>query len=250
MGADFENQREVYPGIPKFIVILIQIFRNSIGDITVINYGVWIPEEGVDYTPHEETQRSLAIGILWIFWFFNEFLMLIIILNFLIAEVSQTYDRVKGAGNQFLYKKKCEVNQTAFTYRKELFKKDDKFAIIAFKCPKDAAAASGNDEFFGFTNTIAKDAKKMLAMMKVDLNKYTMKIHDRIKQNKKGADFTAAQIDNALKKVTKAQEVFKDSFDQMHKDLEETARRYSHTKGWTREQLKYRREKKAAEEDL
>jgi len=45
-----------------------------------------------------------------------------------------------------------------------LFKEgyNDQFSIIAFKCPKEAAAASGNDEFFGFTNTIAKDAKRML----------------------------------------------------------------------------------------
>jgi hypothetical protein len=142
---------------------------------------VWVQDPEKEYTQYENSERSVAIGILWMFWFFNEFVMMIIILNFLIAEVSQTYDKVKGAGNQFLYKKKCEVNQTAFTYRKKLFNYDDKFAVIAFKCPKEAAAASGNDEFFGFTNTIAKDAKKMLGQIKIELNKYTMKIFDRIR---------------------------------------------------------------------
>jgi len=56
-----------------------------------VDYGVWKDIEG--------TEKNMAIGIIWGFWFFNEFMMLIIILNFLIAEVSQTYDRVKGAGN-------------------------------------------------------------------------------------------------------------------------------------------------------
>jgi hypothetical protein len=54
------------------------------------------------------------------------------------------------------------VNQTAFTYRKRIFNYEDKFAVIAFKCPREATASSGNDEFFGFTNTIAKDTKKLL----------------------------------------------------------------------------------------
>jgi len=111
MGADFENLRESnYPGLSKFVIIFFQIFRNSIGDIAVINYGVWIEDPEKEYTVYENQERGVAIGILWMFWFFNEFVMMIIILNFLIAEVSQTYDKVKGAGNQFLYKKKCEVN--------------------------------------------------------------------------------------------------------------------------------------------
>lgn len=47
-------------------------------------------------------------------------MMLIIILNFLIAEVSMTYDKVKSSGMQFLYQKKSEVNKNAYVY-KELF---------------------------------------------------------------------------------------------------------------------------------
>jgi hypothetical protein len=39
--------------------------------------------------------RPIAKCVIWLSWFINLFLMLIIFLNFLIAEVSNTYERVK-----------------------------------------------------------------------------------------------------------------------------------------------------------
>jgi hypothetical protein len=46
MGADFDDYNEdgaVYIGISKFTKICVQIFRNSIGDINIVDYGVWDP---------------------------------------------------------------------------------------------------------------------------------------------------------------------------------------------------------------
>ena len=40
MEADFQS--EGYDGVPKIMRIIIQIFRNSIGDIAVNNYGGWV----------------------------------------------------------------------------------------------------------------------------------------------------------------------------------------------------------------
>ena len=64
--------------------------------------------------------------------------MLIVMLNFLIAEVGQTYDDVKSLGKQFLYFNKCQINTNTFNYRSH-FKKmfgmeQDKFEILVFRC--------------------------------------------------------------------------------------------------------------------
>ena len=67
---------------------------------------------------YPDPEQSVALIILWLFWFVNIFIMLIIILNFLIAEVSQTYDKVKGSGKMFLYQKRCEIDWIAYVYRK------------------------------------------------------------------------------------------------------------------------------------
>jgi hypothetical protein len=42
----------------------------------------------VDFESYPDAEQSVALLVLWSFWFINIFLMLIIILNFLIAEVS------------------------------------------------------------------------------------------------------------------------------------------------------------------
>ena len=43
MEADIDP--EDYAGIPKFMRIMIQTFRNSIGDIAIIQYGKWGDDE-------------------------------------------------------------------------------------------------------------------------------------------------------------------------------------------------------------
>jgi hypothetical protein len=43
MEADIDP--EDYEGIPRFMRIMIQIFRNSIGDISIIQYGKWGDDE-------------------------------------------------------------------------------------------------------------------------------------------------------------------------------------------------------------
>ena len=79
---------EDYEGIPKFMRIMIQIFRNSIGDISIVQYGKWGEESSDPIDLDYERAKPFAKFIIWTFWFFNLFFMLIIMLNFLIAEVS------------------------------------------------------------------------------------------------------------------------------------------------------------------
>jgi hypothetical protein len=91
------------------------------------------------------------------------FIMLIVIVNFLIAEVSQTYDKVKSAGKVFLYLSKSNVNKIAFGYRKMLgFEKKDRFVVLVFKSPRDMAnVAGGGDDMFGFTTAVKNELKKV-----------------------------------------------------------------------------------------
>ena len=82
MEADFPE--EGYEDIPKTTRIFIQIFRNSIGDIQSFKYGPWTikNEDGIVYA------KPIAIFIIWLFWFLNVLAMLIILINFLISQVS------------------------------------------------------------------------------------------------------------------------------------------------------------------
>lgn len=64
---------------------LIQIFRNSIGDIALPNYGMW--NDPADKANSFKTAQPYAFFIVWLFWMANLFFMLIVLLNFLIAKV-------------------------------------------------------------------------------------------------------------------------------------------------------------------
>lgn len=93
------------------------------------------------------------------------FIMLIVILNFLIAEVSQTYDKVKSKGKTFLYLSKAKVNVIAFEYRYALgYEEKDRFITLVFKSPRDLSnIAGGGDEMFGFTTAVKNELKKLFA---------------------------------------------------------------------------------------
>ena len=56
---------------------------------------------------------ALASAIVWTFWFINVFTMTIVFLNFVIAEVGNTYNDIKSSGTIFLYQKKAEMNFVA-----------------------------------------------------------------------------------------------------------------------------------------
>ena len=68
--------------------------------------------------------------VTWFFFIANIFIMQIVLLNFLIAEVSMTYERVKGLGPCLLYQKKQELNVFILKVIKYFGKKDEFKALI------------------------------------------------------------------------------------------------------------------------
>jgi uncharacterized membrane protein len=77
-----------------------------------------------------ETQSYSMIYLLWLFWFINIFLMLIILLNFLIAVISATYERVDSQKTNYTYKDKAEMNEECCTILKSLYLKGEVKMIV------------------------------------------------------------------------------------------------------------------------
>ena len=50
------------------------------------------------------------IGVIWMFWFIHQYLILIILLNFLIAIISGSYEDVMSQETQQKYMHRCELN--------------------------------------------------------------------------------------------------------------------------------------------
>lgn len=108
---------EAYPEVNKIFAALIVAFRTSIGDLGEPDYSYWVEREShfeVKDSDNENKlshlQVSVMIYIIWFIWLFNIILMVIILLNFLIAVISQTYERVVSQQVRFSYSNKAEMN--------------------------------------------------------------------------------------------------------------------------------------------
>ena len=87
LSVEFDNPDEpVYPGMNSAVIVFMGSYRTSIGDIQEPAYDKWIEGD------HGPVERGFIVAAIWIIWLMTSFINLIILLNFLIAVISQVYD--------------------------------------------------------------------------------------------------------------------------------------------------------------
>ena len=89
--------------------IVIQTYRNSIGDISTPSYNNWIENDVIT-----ETQLYYLMSLIWFFWIMNQMITLIILLNFLIAVISDSYANVNAVKDMYTYSHKAELNYECY----------------------------------------------------------------------------------------------------------------------------------------
>lgn len=98
------------------------------------------------------------IYFIWILWFLNQFFNLIILLNFLIAIVSQSYDRVISESINYQYSHKSELNEETQRFFK-VFRKPARFDIMCIVSSHEDDVNKA-DEILGLSYTIKDYVKK------------------------------------------------------------------------------------------
>lgn len=129
VGAEFSD--EDYDGFTWKKIYAIQTYRNSIGDISTPGYSKWL-------TAAEDAHASswMMIYSVWFIWLMNQYLVLIILLNFLIAVISSSYETVMG--NELIHEydakvafnRECRLILKAFNLQK-------KFDMVLLSCEKE-----------------------------------------------------------------------------------------------------------------
>jgi len=86
LGAyqSFEGAAKGYPDTSPVVVYASLVLENTVGNIFNPTYTYW------DSFEHKE----VFIYLIWIVWFYNQLIMLIILMNFLIAVITQSYENV------------------------------------------------------------------------------------------------------------------------------------------------------------
>lgn len=87
---EYDTLHNDFPIIQQWLVIFLQVLRTSIGDLQPPSYDYWVAR-------YEMSDRSFAMThviIIWILWMFQIIIIVICMLNFLIAIVSDSYNYI------------------------------------------------------------------------------------------------------------------------------------------------------------
>ena len=104
-----------YVGMKLEPAYLLYTYRNTIGDVSPPIYTYWLAQsekEGDFYV------SWLMISIIWFFWFLNQWVVLIIVMNILIAIISQCYDEFMGIKMNYLFDYQSQMNLEVLLYLK------------------------------------------------------------------------------------------------------------------------------------
>lgn len=99
----------------EFQLMVLQVFRTSIGELSMPRY------EGIKKDP-DSYFKTLNIALIWTAWFLQSFFMLVVMMNFLIAVISETYQKISAQRKIIDYRNKSELNEEAFIMMSAIMK--------------------------------------------------------------------------------------------------------------------------------
>ena len=98
--------------------------------------------------------------MIYFVWFANQFLILIVIINFLIAVISQSYENVMDTAVVIKYSQRCDLNsQVSLIYEHSHVLKDNYDCVIL----SSNTFHGGDDEWSGFCQSVKGYVKEQNA---------------------------------------------------------------------------------------
>jgi len=98
---------EGFKGIPTAIGYFFIAFENGIGNIASPSVDDW------ELTAETKFSARMVIYLVYIVWLFNQILLLVVLLNFVIALISQVYENVMDCKMVHVYTQKQQLNDEA-----------------------------------------------------------------------------------------------------------------------------------------
>jgi hypothetical protein len=88
LGVD--SLAESYSGLFLAGRYFLAVYENSIGNVNNPQFKIW--EDG--HKKDASVWAKIAVQLIWIIWFLNQWFIFMILLNFVIAVISESYDHV------------------------------------------------------------------------------------------------------------------------------------------------------------
>lgn len=115
------------------------------------------------------------MGVTWFFFIANIFIMQIVLLNFLIAEVSTTYERIKNLGPCLMFQKKQELNFFVQKILQISYDKKDPFKALVFVSPSTGEEEDEMDQ----VNCLRDELKHNMNKIRSEFNNGQQKMLDQ-----------------------------------------------------------------------
>lgn len=140
---------------------------SKLDDNTFVNYFIQVWENGIgNINPPAflaDDPSSLRVFAVYSMWFATQFVVLIVLLNFLIAVISQSYENVMDSSDILTYSARCAFNSETFPLKsfigKDLINKTIANNCIIVTVP-DQEAEGQSSEWAGFVQTLKMFIKK------------------------------------------------------------------------------------------
>jgi len=147
-------------GIGHFQKTILQTFRTSIGELAMPTYHGIIKANKMNPSMF----YNINVYLIWGMYCVQTFFMLVIMLNFLIAVITNTYDRVSNYQKVISFKNKADLNEECYMLI-NIFKKLKEYKIIVFSTSKEAIKLENNDldDSIGiFKRNLSKNTREVL----------------------------------------------------------------------------------------
>ena len=113
---------------------ILMTYSNSIGDIKGLDYNYWLQkQDGQEIT---YPQQVVIQVVVWSIWFVNQLINMIILLNFLIAVISEVHADVTAERQMHSFRYMAQLNREVYQLKK-FFKLTRAYQIIAFQFDKE-----------------------------------------------------------------------------------------------------------------
>lgn len=159
-----EIPTEEYPNMWTGVQYLMYSYRAAIGDLATPGYSNW--DNLSNQVRTEYFAKNSIMWCIWGFWLLQQFTVLIILLNFLIAVICQAYEEQYGSQQILKAKNRAELNREHFQFVKffERFSgglwTPRKFRVLVFQMDQTLTRGGGEEEYLGFVQTLKNYIQK------------------------------------------------------------------------------------------
>lgn len=193
LGAQGQVEK-TYPNIHPFFGYFLYCFENSIGNITNPTFEIWqtiLAEKADHHWSFGYILAQTMVYLIYLVWFFNQYFIYILLLNFLIAVISQSYADVMANANISQYKQRAELNRECLI-RSKAFGQDREVSVLILSA--DTQDESLESKWFTFLQTI----RKLLSQTSQDFEENIHEGQERLEKK-------VAQVQQELQQEMKEQ---------------------------------------------